>query len=178
MTTSLSILDNIRIASPCSAKWETMTGDDRSRFCDSCHKHVYNIAAMPAQDAIALIQEREGNLCARLFRRADGTVLTSDCPIGARAVWRSTRKLVAAMSLAAMIGLGGVLLPNLVHGSSVKSEEHPFVRRATILWDDVLMWMGFRSPSAVAGAVVCPVPQIGVGQPPDESIDPSEPTDL
>jgi len=26
-------LENLKIASPCTADWESMKGDDRSRFC-------------------------------------------------------------------------------------------------------------------------------------------------
>ena len=37
---------------------------------------------MTRSDAEALIKETAGDLCARLYRRADGMVLTEDCPIG------------------------------------------------------------------------------------------------
>ena len=40
----LPILDNIRVATPCSADWNAMTGDDRVRACGSCKKHVYNLS--------------------------------------------------------------------------------------------------------------------------------------
>ena len=33
MTQSLNLLDRVRIASPCSASWSDMAGDDRVRFC-------------------------------------------------------------------------------------------------------------------------------------------------
>jgi hypothetical protein len=32
-----------------------------------------------------LIRDKRGNLCARYFKRADGTVVTQDCPVGQRA---------------------------------------------------------------------------------------------
>src|SRR5262249_10788550 len=41
-----SILDNVRIASPCHARWEDMVGNDRARFCGQCRKNVYNFSAM------------------------------------------------------------------------------------------------------------------------------------
>jgi hypothetical protein len=43
-TVSLSLLDRIEIASPCTVEWDSMTGDDRSRFCGQCKLNVYNIA--------------------------------------------------------------------------------------------------------------------------------------
>jgi len=78
------MLDQIKIASPCSADWEQMAGDDRVRFCAECKKNVFNLSAMTRRDAEALLQKTNGDLCTRLYRRADGTVLTADCPVGLR----------------------------------------------------------------------------------------------
>lgn len=160
MTASLTILDNIRIASPCSADWSKMVGDDRSRFCGSCEKHVYNLSAMTADEATQLIREREGNLCGRLFRRADGTVLTSDCPVGARAVWRRTKQLAVACTAAVLIGVGGMMLPNVVaaRSSSNPPTGGPVVQKAVALWDDLLVWIGVRRRFAVAGGCAPPPP--------------------
>jgi hypothetical protein len=41
----LIMINNIRVASPCSADWEQMQGDDRVRHCDACNLNVYNLAA-------------------------------------------------------------------------------------------------------------------------------------
>jgi hypothetical protein len=66
---------------------------------------------MTRTDAIVFLQSHaEGRLCARIYRRSDGTVLTSDCPVGvaairARAVQAAGR---AAAALVLLIG-GGVL---------------------------------------------------------------------
>ncbi len=107
MKTSNS-LDRIRIASPCPASWERMTGDDRVRFCDECKLQVYNIGEMTRAEAEALIAKTEGRLCARIYRRADGTVITRDCPVGLRAIRRrvtksATAAFVAVMALAATV---------------------------------------------------------------------------
>src|SRR6188474_1603408 len=85
---TLSVLNDLHIASPCPASWHSMRGDDRVRFCDSCSKSVYNLSDLTATEATALIRESEGHLCVRLYRRADGTVLTADCPAGLRRVVR------------------------------------------------------------------------------------------
>ncbi len=79
-------LENIRIASPCTASWEKMAGDERARHCAECHLNVYNISAMTRREAEQLITSHEGRLCLRFYRRNDGTVLTQDCPRGLRAV--------------------------------------------------------------------------------------------
>jgi hypothetical protein len=73
----------MKIASPCPASWEDMEGDDRIRFCDECELNVYNLSDMAEDAALKLVEEREGRLCVRFYQREDGTVLTSDCPVGA-----------------------------------------------------------------------------------------------
>lgn len=92
-------LEDLKIASPCSASWENMTGDHRVRFCDLCRKNVYNIASMTREEAQRLIVSKEGKLCARIYRRRDGNVLTADCPVG-RKSWRKRFVLRAACILA------------------------------------------------------------------------------
>src|SRR5213595_238935 len=62
--TRLPVLDNIRVASPCKADWEQMTGDARVRACASCNKRVYNLSEMTREEAQALIVEHEGKMCA------------------------------------------------------------------------------------------------------------------
>src|SRR5262245_26445583 len=89
-------LPDIRIASPCHADWGKMTGDERSRFCGSCQKNVYNISAMTSKEASNLIREKEGKLCVRYFLRRDGTILTQDCPVGLAAVRKQILKIAAA----------------------------------------------------------------------------------
>ena len=79
---------NIRIASPCPARWEDMGGNDRVRFCDHCRKNVYNLAGMSPADAAALLEATKGRLCARIYQRADGKVLEEDCPVGVARQWR------------------------------------------------------------------------------------------
>src|SRR5690242_3455707 len=92
MRTALTLLDGIQIASPCPARWEGMAGDDRARHCGSCDRTVYDLSGLTAAEAEALIHEHDGRLCVRLFRRADGRVLTADCPEGLRARLQRWRK--------------------------------------------------------------------------------------
>jgi hypothetical protein len=89
--TQTSWLENTQIATPCTADWNAMApvGDAPSqvRHCEQCHLNVYNLSAMTRHQAEALIAEHtqqhpESRLCVRLYRRADGTVLTQDCPVG------------------------------------------------------------------------------------------------
>lgn len=81
-------LDNISVASPCPANWSEMTGDEQVRFCGQCQLNVYNLSGMSRNAAEQLIQEKEGKLCVRYFQRADGTIITQECPVGLRAKYQ------------------------------------------------------------------------------------------
>jgi hypothetical protein len=155
---SLTILDNIQIASPCEADWAKMAGDDRTRFCSDCSKHVYNIASMTAEEATNLIVETQGNLCVRIYRRHDGTVLTADCPVGLRKI-SGGRRLRRALAV-------GVVLPALaVAGVTAmgmsKREIEPMPSGPGVTWDDRIDWalitLGLRQrPVPTAGFMVLP----------------------
>src|SRR5712691_8226414 len=97
-------LDHLRIASPCPVGWEQITGDDRVRFCEQCSLRVYNISEMTRTEAEALIANTDGRICARLYRRFDGTIITRDCPVGLRAIRRRVAR-VAGAAFAAIVSL-------------------------------------------------------------------------
>src|ERR1700733_12947719 len=108
MRNALELLGSIQIASPCSAQWEEMTGDEQSRFCSHCDKHVFNLSALTAEAALQLIREKEGTLCGRFYRRADGALLTADCPVGIHhRVRRKCRLAILTGSLAGLLSFGG-----------------------------------------------------------------------
>lgn len=101
-------VDSIRIASPCKVGWESMEGDERVRFCGACRLHVYNLAEMDVEEAAELISGESPEVCVRLYRRRDGTVLTRDCPVGRRIVVarnRATRWGVLAASAGLVLSL-------------------------------------------------------------------------
>jgi len=100
----LPILDNIRVAAPCTRDWDAMTGDDRVRHCDDCKLDVYNLSGMTRGEAEALIASRIGPLCVRFYRRHDDTILTTDCPTGVTRR-RRRRLLVASFGGVAASGM-------------------------------------------------------------------------
>ena len=78
--------------------------DDRltaTRFCAQCNLNVYNLSGMTRNEAESLIARNEGRLCVRFYRRADGSIITTDCPLGLRAIrdrvsyW--TKAIIAAI---------------------------------------------------------------------------------
>lgn len=108
MTRTHIPLDNVKVATPCPASWDEMTGNDRVRFCGQCSLNVYNLSGMRRVEAERLISSTEGRLCVRYFRRKDGTVLTTDCPVGLAALRRRMARAASAVA-GLVIGLvGGV----------------------------------------------------------------------
>lgn len=102
-------LDEVSIAAPCPIKWDEMDGDERKRFCSLCSLHVYNISEMKRKEAEDFLSANTDGVCLRLFRRADGTLITKDCPVGRRladAVKRRVR--AAAVALVAMLNASAV----------------------------------------------------------------------
>jgi hypothetical protein len=110
MPRTVSLLQHVEIASPCPARWEDMVGDERVRFCDECRLNVYDIAAMTEVEAEALIREKSGHLCLRLYRRDDGTILTRDCPVGLAAARRRLRRLITGAAALLSLVAGGFAL--------------------------------------------------------------------
>jgi hypothetical protein len=105
----LPVLDQIRVASPCSASWNQMTGDDRTRHCGACDKDVYNLSGMTREEAEALIVERNGELCVRYYQRADGTILLADCTVGMQRKRRQRRTAARAAAVAGGLAVAGAM---------------------------------------------------------------------
>lgn len=101
-------LENIKVASPCSADWNEMIGDNRKRFCGECKLNVYNLSGMTKPEAEELISNAEGRLCVRFYKREDGTILTEDCPVGWAAFKKRVSKTAAAFASLIFGVIGGL----------------------------------------------------------------------
>lgn len=100
-------LEKLKIASPCKQRWEDMVGDERVRVCAGCERPVFNLSAMTMEDAEAVLATRGLTPCVRFYKRADGTVMTSDCPAGKRP-GRTALAVAAGAFAAAGAGFFGV----------------------------------------------------------------------
>jgi hypothetical protein len=117
--TATALLERTVVASPCSESWEGMSGDDRARFCARCGKNVFNLSAMARDEAERFLVENTG-ACFRLYRRADGTVLTSDCPVGI-----SQKRRLAVLRHATAIALGLAAAGVVAAGAKAVLAEPP-----------------------------------------------------
>jgi len=81
---STALLDNLVIAAPCQVPWASMEGDDRVRDCSQCSRKVYNLSNMNRREAEDFLAKYGTSQCATFYRRADGTIMTDNCPVGLR----------------------------------------------------------------------------------------------
>ncbi len=120
---SLPLLSQVRVASPCNERWDDMTGDDRVRHCDRCDKNVFDLSALGAEQAESLLREHGTSLCARFYRRKDGTVLTSDCSVGRRRKRFRNGFVAAVAGGLALLGIGVTVADNMVMGNLEEVRE-------------------------------------------------------
>ena len=159
-------LDVIDVARPCEMDWDAMRGDDRVRFCSHCSLHVYNLSEMEPADALRLVNETEGRLCVRFYRRMDGTVVTRDCGIKAAAKrlgrWASGAAAVILSSLVAALGFN-----RSGQASATPKCDQPAVATDAVMGDAVMgkMRPPASQPSVKMGEVqplmgsIAPLPQ-------------------
>lgn len=148
----------IKIASPCTMRWEDMSGDERLRFCQHCQKHVYNFSAMTTAEVSALIREKEGKLCGRIFQRADGRVLTADCPVGAEQAYHRLKILITSAAATIVLSMT-CLAATRTFDDTRRTQART---RISYLWDETIWkvkgWFGIKRPVPAMVGEICIVP--------------------
>ena len=114
-------LDRIKIASPCGVDWREMRGDDRRRYCAMCKLNVYNLSGMTRTEAESFLINSEGRVCVKFYRRADGSVLTNDCPVG----WEKIKRRVSRTATAVFALVGGFFGGNFIF-NQMTFDNHDF----------------------------------------------------
>ncbi len=87
---------------------------------------------MTRSQAEALLRATEGRICARLYRRADGTILTENCPEGLRAIGRRLTRVA------------GVAMSSIATMTFAAAAQFPFIQIPSALQESI---------SSVAGIV-------------------------
>jgi hypothetical protein len=125
----LPVLEELRVASPCTVPWSSMTGDDQVRHCHTCKQNVYNFSALTRAQAEELIAANQGQMCMRYFHRADGTILLRDCAVE----YRPTGLVVAAFATAAAIAATVAYRAHVAHPADrlpAPTVEIPLIHKA------------------------------------------------
>lgn len=148
----------IGVATPCHVDWETMTGDERKRFCGNCQKSVYNLSDMPEKDATAFLTAEVGAgrvPCIQFYKRADGTILFDNCPVALRAVRdaaRRTLKLAASfvslcLSVASAIAMPSAAQSSKTNSSTLEIDYDPLKAVKTLVQEQLLA-QGIDAPES------------------------------
>jgi hypothetical protein len=102
-----------------------MNGNDRMRYCGQCRLNVYNLSGMTRQEAEHLIANSEGRLCVRYYKRADGSIITQNCPVGLAALKRRVSRAATAFISAVISFFGGVgIFAAFGNGETSSSGQH------------------------------------------------------
>lgn len=149
-------LANVQIASPCSADWESMVGDDRKRHCVECSKDVYDLTVMTRDEVDAFLLANANGACVRLYQRTDGRMLTQDCPVGVRR--RRARALTAVA-----VGIGTCAMVAFTALSTVLGASELEPR---------------QSPPPVAAPPIGTTPPVGTVRPSTAFADPASKTGI
>ena len=93
-----------------------------------------------------IIKKKEGKLCVKFYQRSDGTMLTSDCPVGIkeRAKWLWWKATTVTASFFALIFLSGC---------NLKSKKNPVSNNQPETKGE----MTYRDPTKeLLGDMACP----------------------
>jgi hypothetical protein len=92
---TLKVLDAISVPTHCPVPWEGMEGTSQTRFCTKCSHPVHDVSELTTEEALALLRGPGRPPCLRIYRRADGRVLTADCTTKRERVWKWLRRRCA-----------------------------------------------------------------------------------
>jgi hypothetical protein len=144
-------INKLRIASPCSMNWENMSGNQMARFCQSCQLNVYNFSEMSAGEIRKLILQKEGRVCGRLYKRADGTVITKDCPTGLWALRKRMSRTASAVFATVLslfsIGLSQKQTCNDENDESVVTTRTESKTSSSVIYGKVINSKGMTIPN-------------------------------
>ena len=145
-----------------------MSGDAHVRHCGRCAKNVYDLSSLTRDQAERLLEEREGELCVRFYRRPDGTVMTSDCAPGQRR--RRLRGAALAATVAA--GVGGYVAQRAAERHEVEAYDVMGMMPLEVERNEAEVVMGAPAPEW-RDETELPVP--GASESPDVAVPPTEP---
>jgi hypothetical protein len=104
--------------------WDAMAGNQQVRYCGECKLKVYNLSAMTETEIqrLLMMQRAEQRVCVRLYRRADGTMLTQDCPRGLNRLAKRVSKLGAAV-FSALVSMNCAMAKTTTTGTATAGSK-------------------------------------------------------
>jgi hypothetical protein len=127
-------------------------GDDHVRHCGKCDLDVFNLSNMGREAAEALLAaHRPGErLCAGYYKRADGTILIKDCPVGLAAARRRAGLIVSRVAAAVALLFTGGIMARATHDGALRDQE-PFWRLSRLVRGQPM-----QVQQQWIGGIVCP----------------------
>lgn len=126
-TIALDVIDRLTVASPCDMAWDAMEGDGAVRRCGQCHLDVHDLSAMTTAEIQALLARHGDGVCVRMYRRADGTVITDDCPVGVARLRAAARRSMARLVAALVLLATGLVAAATGERGRLRAATEPFV---------------------------------------------------
>ena len=132
--TSLDVRDLMKrayVAAPCPVKWEDMKGDEKRRLCAQCDCYVLKATQMTDEEVTeAITRAASGQrVCMQFYKRADGTILTKNCPVGVAAMraraGRFVRWAAGAVAAVPVPGAGLALATSSTPAPSAEAATSP-----------------------------------------------------
>lgn len=105
----------IRIGTPCSVDWASMTRSDKGRFCADCKKVVHDLSSMTERQAKGLLAESDKtSMCVRFVYDREGKVFFQpETLVSPSLLVRAKRAVLVAAAVASQgcqpgtLGIGG-----------------------------------------------------------------------
>lgn len=116
------LLSSLRVAAPCTVSWDSMEGGDRVRHCSQCDKNVYNLTDMTRSEANEFLVLTAHSACVNFYKRADGTVIVDNCPVGLRRLRAHYRRVAAAVATVISLAQGFFLTAIAGDGGKTKTD--------------------------------------------------------
>jgi len=111
-----------KLSFACPLPWDSMTGDERTRFCSKCHHQIPNLSLVSLQERQRLLEQaKTRQVCGTYYVRLSGELVTPEKPLTEREGKRIKQYGVAALSAAALAVASGCVAPAKQAQVNVKS---------------------------------------------------------
>lgn len=117
---------DLTIAEPCHVSWESMSGDERRRFCAQCSKHVTHLSKLTQREAKDFLLDNPGE-CVQVDVLGD-EVLFEPTPRASMTFRRGWLKRAAAMGAVLAVSTPAFAAGHVAETPSIVTRAVDFVR--------------------------------------------------